>query len=141
MMEGKATPISTQNSVHNLGEKAMTATQRIHPAKPLTPPPQEPTVSTNDHTSHVTVHKDPYVRPSWIVSYGNIHIGSAHSIQVAHTAAYVAAYYSRIINPPNCHASYLIDNVKQALAARGYREYWTPATPCAEEHLAPAIAA
>lgn len=52
----------------------MTATQRIHPAKPLTLPPPEPAMSTNDHTSHVTVHKNPYVCPSWIVSYGNIHI-------------------------------------------------------------------
>lgn len=96
-------------------------------------------MSTNDHTSHVTVHKNPYVCPSWIVFYGNIHIGSAHSIQVAHTAAEIAAHFSRIINPPNCHASYLINNVNRALATRGYREYWTPATPCAQEHLAPAI--
>lgn len=96
-------------------------------------------MSTNDHIPHVTVHKNPYVCPSWIVSYGNIHIGSAHSIHVAHTAAGIAAYYSRIINPPNCHASYLVDNVQQALAGRGYREYWTPARPCAQAQLAPAI--
>ena len=96
-------------------------------------------MSTNDHASHVTVHKNPYVCPSWIVSYGNIHIGSAHSIHVAHTAAEIAAYYSRIINPPNCHASYLINNVQQDMTTRGYRDYWTPATPCLQERSDAAI--
>lgn len=96
-------------------------------------------MSTNDHLPHVTVHKNPYVCPSWIVSYGTIHIGSAHSIHVAHTAAEIAAYYSRIINPPNCHAGYLITNVQQALATRGYGEYWTPAMRCARGHLASAV--
>lgn len=96
-------------------------------------------MNTNDHTTHITVHKNPYVYPSWIVYYGEIHIGSAHSIHIAHTAAEIAAYFSRIINPTNCHASYLINNVQQALATRGYREYWTPATSCPQEHREPAI--
>ncbi|MFL4476056.1 hypothetical protein ACIPVK_18840 [Paeniglutamicibacter sp. MACA_103] len=96
-------------------------------------------MNTTDHTSHVTVHKNPYVYPPWIVSYGNIHIGSAHSIHIAHTAAEITAHYSRIINPPNCHATYLINNVQQDMTTHGYREYWTPPTPRTQAHLAPAI--
>ena len=95
-------------------------------------------MNTNDHTAHVTVHKNPYVCPSWIVSYGTIHIGSAHSIHVANTAAEIAAYYTH--HQP-AQLSRQLPHQQRAAGSgtRGYREYWNPATPCAQEHLAPAV--
>jgi hypothetical protein len=80
-------------------------------------------------TTHTTVRKNSYISPSWLVYHGDLWIGSAHSIHIAHTAADITAHHARGINPSNCCSRYLIDNVLQDMTTRGYLEYWTPAQP------------
>lgn len=88
--------------------------------------------------NHIHVRKNVYTYPSWVVSFKQITIGSAHSGQIAQIAASIAGHYAHMINPSNLCPTYLIDNVQQQMTARGLSQYWTPqvvtAKPVAVTH-------
>lgn len=76
---------------------------------------------------HISIKKNPYQWPSWIVTYGNITIGSAHSLRITQYAAESAKHHIININTTNLCAEYLVKHVAQDMELLGLLPYWTPA--------------
>ncbi|MGP5700715.1 hypothetical protein ACTXPA_17580 [Glutamicibacter arilaitensis] len=76
--------------------------------------------------THIKIKKDPYIWPSWIVTYEGHTIGSAHSLQIARMAADFAVAHVKDINPANLCASYLVTHVLEDMRSIGYQQFWTP---------------
>ncbi|MFC9935837.1 hypothetical protein [Glutamicibacter sp. NPDC127525] len=77
--------------------------------------------------THIKIKKNPYVWPSWLVSYEGHIIGSSHSLQISRIAANFAQSHVKEINPVNLCASYLITHVAEDMNHSEYQEFWTPA--------------
>ncbi|MFK0085546.1 hypothetical protein [Glutamicibacter sp. NPDC090743] len=76
---------------------------------------------------HISIKKNPYQWPSWIVTYGDMPIGSAHSIRIAHRAAASAKHHIININTTNLCTAYLVKHVAEDMDRQGLHQYWTPA--------------
>lgn len=87
--------------------------------------------------THIKIKKNPYVWPSWLVSYQGHTIGSSHSLQVARIAANFAQSHVKEINPANLCSSYLVAHVSEDMDNSGYQQFWTPAQ---NRHIALAAA-
>lgn len=76
--------------------------------------------------NRIQLRKNIYAYPSWVVSFRDIPIGSAHSRTIAQTATAIAAHHAMIINQANCCPSYLIENVARQMKALDLAQFWTP---------------